>query len=238
MILCIDCGNSRIKAAIGQPGTWRGTAAVAGEDFVGLATQIGAWPRPIRVIGCNVAGAEVGREVVLLLERMNLGIHWIQATREGHGVRNAYDHPGQLGADRWAALIGARALHAGASLVVSCGTATTIDVLDAAGCFQGGLILPGLALMHASLASAAAQLPQARGRHALLPRNTDDAIVSGAIEATAGAVSRMFGRLADEPDALCLLSGGAADELAPHLALPLRRVDNLVLEGLVRIAGD
>jgi hypothetical protein len=29
-----------------------------------------------------------------------------------------------------------------------------------------------------------------------------------------------------------MLSGGAADVLAPHLARPLRRVDNLVLEGL------
>ena len=35
-------------------------------------------------------------------------------------------------------------------------------------------------------------------------------------------------------DALCLLSGGAAAELAPHLGVPYRLVDNLVLEGLAR----
>jgi pantothenate kinase type III len=34
-----------------------------------------------------------------------------------------------------------------------------------------------------------------------------------------------------------LLSGGATDMLAPHLDLPLRRVDNLVLEGLARVAA-
>jgi type III pantothenate kinase len=34
--------------------------------------------------------------------------------------------------------------------------------------------------------------------------------------------------------ALCLLSGGAAAELAPHLDLPHRLIDNLVLEGLAR----
>jgi type III pantothenate kinase len=37
-------------------------------------------------------------------------------------------------------------------------------------------------------------------------------------------------------DFFCLLSGGAAHVLAPHLELPLRRIDNLVLEGLARLA--
>ena len=41
---------------------------------------------------------------------------------------------------------------------------------------------------------------------------------------------RAFARLPGA--ALCLLSGGAAPCLAPHLRLPLRQVDNLVLEGL------
>jgi type III pantothenate kinase len=65
-----------------------------------------------------------------------------------------------------------------------------------------------------------------------LPTNTDDAIVSGAIHATLGAIARMHATLGKE--ALCLLSGGAAGELAPQLELPQRQVDNLVLEGLAR----
>ena len=46
----------------------------------------------------------------------------------------------------------------------------------------------------------------------------------------------MFRPLAATPGACCLISGGAADALAPLLDIPLRRVENLVLEGLVRIA--
>jgi type III pantothenate kinase len=123
--------------------------------------------------------------------------------------------------------------------VVMAGTATTIDVLDAAGHFRGGLILPGLDLMRKSLARNTAGLPEARGAYRDLPTNTDDAIVSGALHATLGAIERMAEQVCRpaSADFCVLLSGGAADMLAPHLDLPLQRVDNLVLEGLARVAA-
>jgi type III pantothenate kinase len=112
------------------------------------------------------------------------------------------------------------------------GTATTIDALDASGLFRGGLILPGLTLMRAALARNTAGLPHATGRYRSQPTNTDDAIVSGAVDATLGAIERLHATLGE--DALCLLSGGAAAELAPHMGVPCRLIDNLVLEGLAR----
>jgi type III pantothenate kinase len=141
-----------------------------------------------------------------------------------------------LGADRWAALIGARALHHGDCLVVLCGTATTIDLLTADGHFQGGLILPGLAMMRDALASGTADLPAAPGRFAELPRNTFDAIASGAVQATVGAIERMFRQLDAARDPLCLISGGAAGAVPPRLTFAHRAVDSLVLEGLARYA--
>ncbi len=113
------------------------------------------------------------------------------AAASAGGVVNGYDNPAQLGADRWAALIGARGLHAGPALVVMAGTATTVDCLDAQGVFRGGLILPGLDLMRRSLARNTAGLPEACGGYRVLPTNTDDAIVSGCIAATVGAIERM-----------------------------------------------
>jgi hypothetical protein len=38
------------------------------------------------------------------------------------------------------------------------------------------------------------------------------------------------------PGALCLVSGGAGKALIEHLEIPCRYVENLVLEGLARIA--
>ena len=107
--------------------------------------------------------------------------------------------------------------------VVSLGTATTADVLDGAGVFQGGVILPGLDLMRSSLARDTAQLPLADGRFDPLPRRTVDAIVSGCLHAQLGAIERMFRLVEAETGAVCLLNGGAAGSLAP-LRTPLRQL--------------
>jgi type III pantothenate kinase len=238
MILCIDSGNTRVKLALGDERGWQRRSALPKNCLSqDLVQTLAEWPRPQRAIGCNVAGASVAAGIEAVLAELDIPLVWLRASATLAGVSNRYDCPEQLGADRWAALIGAHHLHGGASLVVSAGTATTIDAIDANGVFQGGLILPGLALMRTSLASAAAQLPEAKGSHIALPRNTDDAIASGAIEATVGAIERMFKPIAAEPGASCLLTGGAASELAPHLRIPLQPVDDLVLRGLLRIAA-
>jgi type III pantothenate kinase len=92
-----------------------------------------------------------------------------------------------------------------------------------------------LALMRSALATRTADLPMADASHKDLPTDTDSAIVSGSLEATVGAIERMYGRLQGKP-AVCLLSGGAAADLQPLLQIPLQSVDDLVLKGLARIA--
>jgi type III pantothenate kinase len=198
------------------------------EAFDDLLTELSG--RPTRIVACNVAGEAIRRRIEQLAGSLDLPLDWLASSAAACGVSNGYDTPQQLGTDRWAALIAARALHAGPAVVVMAGTATTIDALDAGGIFRGGLILPGLTLMRAALAGNTADLPHATGHYRPQPTNTGDAIVSGAIHATLGAIERIRATLDD--NALCLLSGGAAGELAPQLGLPHRLIDNLVLEGL------
>jgi type III pantothenate kinase len=239
MILCVDSGNTRLKWGLRDGEAWLATGAVAHVQAAALELP----QRPSRIVACNVAAAAGGDAIEALARRQGLAVEWVRSQAAQCGVINRYDNPDQLGADRWAALVGARALRQGTCLVVMCGTATTIDVLDGAGVFQGGLILPGLDMMRAALADSTADLPTARGEVRELPRNTFDAIASGAAEATLGAIERLARRLASAGrvdaaahDFAVLLSGGAASVLAPRLVLPHRLVDNLVLEGVARIA--
>jgi type III pantothenate kinase len=234
LLLAIDCGNSRLKWGLHDGARWLAQGPLDYAELPRLAQLLSAQPRARLAVACNVAGPQVGEAVRSALASLDIPLRWAESQAAQHGVRNLYAAPGQLGADRWAALIGARALHAQACLVVCAGTATTVDVLDAEGNFQGGLILPGFALMCRALAAHTAQLPLAEGRFAELPRNTMDAIVSGCLQAQAGAIERMFERVA-AADAICLLSGGDADRFFDLLRMPKRRVDNLVLEGLARI---
>lgn len=230
MLLCLDAGNTRLKFGLREGAGWRVQGALDYAEIDRLAQRLPA--APARIVACNVAGDAVRSRIEALSSGLRVPLDWLTSSAVACGISNGYDKPQQLGADRWAALIGARALQAEACVVVVAGTATTIDVLDDQGRFLGGLILPGLALMRDALAQNTAGLPKARGRYRALATNTDDAIVSGALHATLGAIERV--RTSQESGLACLLSGGAAVELVPQMKRPYRVIDNLVLEGLAR----
>lgn len=190
-----------------------------------------------RVVATNVAGEHVRTRI-----HDALGIEplWVSAQGEQCGVRSGYANPAQLGADRWAAMIGARHLVQGPCVVANAGTTMTVDALSADSIFLGGFIVPGFELMRNTLARNTAQLKRQDGAFSFFPDNTGDAIASGAVNALAGAVERMvrYMRTTGEDEPVILVSGGGAQHLLPHLAGDVRLVDNLVLEGLARIGAS
>jgi type III pantothenate kinase len=236
-ILAIDAGNSRIKWGVHADGSWEVQGWVETASAAKLAR---AWADlgPDAVIASNVAGSRVQGRIAGAARRFGRQARFLRSAALQCGVRNSYDQPAQLGPDRWAALIGARGLHRGACVVVGAGTTLTVDALSADGVFLGGMIVPGAGLMRAALARNTARLRPKAGRYAYFPASTADAIESGAVNALAGAVERMlrFMREAGEDALLTVVSGGGAQALAAHLNGMVEVVDNLVLEGLVRIA--
>jgi type III pantothenate kinase len=234
MILLIDSGNSRIKwRLVGE--NVHASGACTHDAPNDLVTCLET-PGITRVLGCNVAGPARGEALAAIAARRGLALEWVNSGAQRCGVLNMYANPSRLGADRWAALIGARGHYRSRDvLVVMAGTATTLDILSADGRFTGGHILPGVELMRQALSCGTAQLPPTGGRYRNHPRDTADAIASGCLNAQAGAIERIF-RQMDAPASVCLLSGGAADEIEPLLDIPFQRVDNLVLDGLHQIA--
>ncbi|MBL0209171.1 MAG: type III pantothenate kinase [Propionivibrio sp.] len=235
-LIAIDAGNTRIKWGVHDGAAWVASGALPTGDAARLREVAAGWPHEACVVACNVAGLAVESAIGSALEERFPAPLWLRSSAGVCGVRNAYEQPASLGADRWAALIGAQVLASADCLVVCAGTATTVDWLDAGGTFRGGLILPGIDLMRASLARDTAQLPLAEGHFSAAPRNTMDAIVSGCLHAQIGAIERMFAGLPPHPQAICLLTGGAAPRIAPHLLIPFKLTENLVLDGLLRFA--
>ncbi len=234
MLLLIDAGNTRIKWALAEdgatPGQWIDSGAATHAELEQLPTHWMVHPQITRAIVANVAGAVIRTRLTNLLG--HLKVSWFASLPELGGMKNAYRNPYQLGCDRFAAAFGARAVAPGQRLVVAtCGTATTIDAIDDAGNFAGGMILPGLGLMASSLARNTAALPQVvpGTLPPLFADNTDDAIVSGCLSAQAGAIDRACARHQAQ---VCILSGGAAALIAAALSTPYRIVDNIVLTGL------
>jgi type III pantothenate kinase len=241
-MLLIDVGNTRIKWAYVEADHWLAEGATGMNEWLSLKQAFASLPEPNKILISNVACAEAAQQVREGCAAWSCPVEFISARAKQCGVQNTYEQPEKLGSDRWATLIAAWHHEHAACLVVSCGTATTIDALSVQGEFLGGLILPGLDMMQRSLTTGTAQLQMNErnrtGRDLQkFPRNTTDAIFGGAIQATTGAILRQY-ELLGMPNARCLLSGGAADSVQPYLTLPLLRVENLVLRGLQIIGRE
>jgi len=239
-LLALDVGNTRLKWALFVGGAMRDHGALILEEISTLnATHWKALPPPDRIIGSNVAGEAVRHRVEDQLARWRVEPEWIVSQAAECGVINGYDRPGLLGPDRWAALIAARdRVPSDPVLIITVGTAVTIDALDDRGTFVGGLIVPGFGLMLDALEAGTAGLRVPSGEFQNFPTNTSNALMSGGVHALAGAAERMLRLLAQRTGRMpsVLLAGGAAPKLAPHLDVEFTIVDNLVLEGLSLIA--
>ena len=236
-ILAIDGGNSRIKWGCSDGQRWIAQSWLASAQADKLGAVLAALPPPDRIVVSNVAGDAVRGLIGAALEQFAARPSWILSAASQCGVTSSYHDPAQLGSDRWAALVGAWHLFRGPCVVVNAGTTMTVDALSNEGVFLGGFIVPGADLMRESLARNTAQLELQEGRFAYFPDSTADAIMSGAINALAGAVERMLHYMEQTGQVapLIVLSGGAATLLEPQLNARVEVVDNLVLEGLLRI---
>jgi len=246
--LAIDIGNTRLKWAVYHEGAEPGSTPLqhgavflenidrlADEDWQGLTP-------PARILGSNVAGDAVRRRVEEQMEHWDLTPRWVVPSAEAAGVKNGYDHPTRLGADRWVAVIGARA-HAlkrgfsGPVLTVMVGTAVTVDALSSDGRFLGGLILPGHGIMLRALEGGTAGLRVPTGEVRDFPTNTSDALTTGGTFAITGAIERMFRLLTQRESRapLLLMTGGAGWKVAPALDAPHELIEGLIFDGLLAI---
>jgi len=238
-LLAIDAGNTRIKWGVFEGAKWNPCGALPTAEAARLTEKWSSIEVPVTAIASNVAGPEVQREIQLACQGRGWPLTFIESQPAQCGVTNGYRDFRQLGPDRWAGLIAAHHAHRGNKLVVNAGTALTIDTLTDDGHFEGGLIVPGPALMRRSLDRGTAGLRLTEGDFAALPRSTPDAITTGAVQACVGAIVRVAQAMTLKglPPSLVVISGGAAGEIIPHL--PERAVleENLVLDGLRLIAG-
>lgn len=234
-MLLIDAGNTRCKWAHVEQGVWMRHGVADYVQMGNLHGEFAALPTAQKVLISNVAGEAVNKQLRECCAGLADSIQFICSKPEQCGVKNGYQQASQLGSDRWAALIAAWHQVRGACLVVNCGTATTVDTLSASGEFLGGLILPGMALMQASLHQHTAQLAPTTGHWCSLPRNTADAIYSGALQATVGAIRQQAALSGTQK---FILSGGAAGNIHAHLGASCELVDNLVLRGLAIIGQE
>ena len=237
--LFIDVGNTRLKWA-----TMSGDALQIQSPILHLGqpsldvlkSHWQALPRPAEIWVSNVAG--YGFEC-LITEACHL--LWGRApifpkAQPQHGaLLNGYDHVEQLGIDRWLGLISCHLEFPKRPLVlISAGSAITIDIINSHDQHLGGYILPGL--FPSKLPFESFQVPLNKASTALsIPTNTASALQAGLKEGMGPAIEQIFGnvskKLSTSPE--LVITGGDARELGALLSFTTacHRPD-IVLKGL------
>lgn len=246
MILLVDIGNTRIKWGCLEDEALSQLGQEIRPDGAFDVFARSAWATlspPQRVIVSNVAGPAVADALASFVsQEWQITPEFVVPSAQGQGVTNAYPEPQKLGADRWAALIGARSLMGNrACLIVDAGTAITIDILTPQGKHQGGLIVPGIEMMRRVLTQDTALIncdhPLPNISQDLLAMDTASAVKAGSLYAALAVIDRVA---ADVGSAIILgdslITGGDADTLLPLLSGRFKHEPNLVLKGLALIA--
>ena len=152
-----------------------------------------------------------------------------------------YDNPAEVGADRLVNGVAAVKLYGDGSrpiVVVDFGTATTFDVISAAGEYLGGVICPGVQISADALHTRAAQLPRVEVRKppAVVGRSTVTSMQSGLfygyVSMVEGIVRRLRAEIAGGARLLCIGTGGLAADIAAETCLIDRVYPDLTLAGL------
>ncbi len=211
MLLAVDVGNSNIKFALLDGRTivarWK---IDSDENRTGDAYA--RWLMPLMIEHKAVSAIIISTVVPNILEHLqNLGrnhfnLEPIIARNDSvnWGIAINVDNPVSVGSDRLVNAIGAHQEHEGDLIVVSLGTATTIDHIGDDGSYNGGIIAPGMALSRDALAAAAAQLPHIAIKRPLhkkvIGKNTQDQILIGIYWGYFSLIEGLMNRMKAEID--------------------------------------
>ena len=238
--LLLDGGNSRLKWAWVERGEIVRTQAAHYRDLTALEQDWQEYAQPhTKIMGSAVCGEEKKQKVQAALPQH---IAWLGSMAQAAGIHNHYRHVEEHGADRWFNALGSRKFTRNACVVVSCGTAVTIDALTANNHYLGGMIMPGFHLMRESLLRRTAQLNRPEGSWYAFPTTTANAIATGMADAVCGALMLMHARLKERSEGRTVdivITGGGAGKILR--ALPenfaaenhVKIVENLVIYGLL-----
>ncbi len=239
MDLAIDIGNSQITLGLGDAAGWRARWRLAtdprrtADEYTVLVGELfaldGCAPGAVGAVALSSVVPVLTPVIVAMCRRLFGERPLVVAPGVRTGLAIRYSPPAALGTDRLVDAVAARTRFGAPVVVVDFGTATTFNVVDAAGTFVGGAIAPGVGLAAAALAEAGARLsridiaPPGNDAPALVGRNTEASMRSGILYGYAGLVEGLLARIDTE-----------LADMGPSDGMP----DNYSAQGMVPGARD
>jgi type III pantothenate kinase len=241
MILAVNIGNTNIRVAVKNSQTVFYTrenfdaAFFISEVESGLGAEIWA-----KITGSMVASVVPKNTEIItnaLEEKTKNPVKRVNVRNCGALKTEKYN--GLLGDDRAVCCAMALKNFAPPFIVVDCGTATTINVVNESGEFLGGAILTGLQTGINALSESTAQLPlisnlMENTEIKIIGGNTAECILSGAVIGLAGAIDGFVNKVSESLrcSAKVIITGGHAPIILPHLCCEFTHRPSLLLDGL------
>ncbi len=238
MKLLIDSGNSFIKWSFATDEEFINGSTCPTTSVSSLQKKWAGDPVPARVIVSNVAGDSVASKLRKVVDELwQLDAEFLVSSRNCCGLVNSYNKPEQLGIDRWMAMLAAFQEKQDPVIVIDCGTAVTIDLVNEDGLFVGGLILPGLYTAYKSLMTDTAAVEAVSDIKTLVSAtavSTEEGVQAGILFGLVGAIERVVREQSAsiEKKPVVFITGGDAERLMPYLEIPAVFQSDLVLQGL------
>lgn len=238
------CPHSRIPCPV-LLGTWRIRTEIGrtAEEHLGAVRDFLSWQNcqfkeVEAVVLCSVV-PPVTTSVREMSERF-FGVTPLLVTGDlDLGIRNAYQPPNAVGADRLVNALAAFHLYGVPCIVVDFGTATTFDAIDRNGTYLGGAIAPGITMAAEALFQRTAQLPRVALNQPsrAIGRSTTESIQSGLVFGYVGLVKELVARFRSElgENAKVIATGGLAPLIAPLTGIVDEINPDLTLFGLALI---
>ncbi len=242
MNLLIDSGNSLIKWALVENEAFIAEDRCSTDSVSSLHDLWKNHENPARVIVANVAGERVASEIRKAVSILwQLDAEFIVSSQSCCGLTNSYHKPEQLGVDRWMAMVAAYQMTQNSVIVVDCGTAVTVDLVNEKGLFVGGVIMPGLSTAFQCLRTetdAVEEISSINSDASSVAQSTEEGVAAGVLLGLAGGVERVVREhsLLVDKTAAVLITGGDAEKIMPHLTIPVDFQADLVLQGLRIVA--
>lgn len=203
-------------------------------DKTGKLDRVG-----ISIVSANERFQQIKKHV---LATQSVPIYRAKTKKRYASVTLAYDDPEKLGVDRWLAMLAAHSMATDdIKVVIDCGTAITVDVLDKAGQHLGGYIVPGVGLMKKALTANTARISfaSATDSSTLLGKNSADCIHHGVLAMAVALVDRVA---AEHPGARVILAGGDGNLLEPLIGIykegRVSLMPDLVMDGLEMVVRE
>lgn len=241
--LWLDLGNTRLKYWLTEQATQSTQTQMLehgaelhlqspADLLLGLTDRFAGF-KVQQIFISSVLDVRANQRIKKILSRLAVSVQFAQVLSECQGLITGYDDPSRLGIDRWLQVL-ALAGQTQQYLIVGCGTALTLDLLDDQQ-HLGGYILPSLYLQREALAlgTRRVQVPDGAFDNLQAGRCTEDAVHHGVLLGLVGAIEKL---LRQDPTRQLILTGGDAALFAKFINAPngLAIRDNLLLEGLMR----